>query len=201
MLCECVNVCVCDSLVDTFNHFHMFALNPSCGLINADRLPESPEERSPCALGSLWRLGSFGQVKTCRKRLIQFLESCFCVFCCCSIWFLCVMCCFFFVCVFGGEMCTKIKCWCFNFVWSVFFPVQDCFFLRKEYVYCMVRMYIWYVCLQTNLWVSKPVSHVDIGQKLRRNGMGFENHGVLWQFGFDPWPYVPSGKLTVWPWK
>lgn len=120
---------------------------------------------------------TFGQVKTCRKRLIQVLLVFLVV-----PYYLCVCVChvlFFFVCVFGGEMCTKIKCWCFNFVWSVVFPCKIVF-LRKEYVYCMVRMYIWYVCLQTNLWVGKPVSHVEIGQKLRRNGMGFESHGVLW---------------------
>lgn len=152
MLCECVNVCVWQSGI------HFQSLSYVC--VTGSRSRRRREVHVPW---DHFDVCTFGQVKACRKRLIQFLQSCFCVFLVVPYYLcVCVMFCFFFVCVFGGEMCTKIKCWCFNFVWSVFFPCKIVF-LRKEYVYCMVRMYIWYVCLQTNLWVGKPVSHVEIG--------------------------------------
>ena len=159
MLCECVNVCV--------TVWYTLSITFIC---LRDRLPKS------MCLGITLTFVRLGRWKHVGKDWFKF---------CLFFWLfhiICVCVChvlFFFVCVFGGEMCTKIKCWCFNFVWSVVFPCKIVF-LRKEYVYCMVRMYIWYVCLQTNLWVGKPVSHVEIGQKLRRNGMGFESHGVLW---------------------
>lgn len=168
---ECfVNVwmCVCDSLVYTFNHFHMFAWQAP-GVAGG--------EKSMC-LGITLTFVRLGRWKHVGKDWFNFCNPAFVFFWLFHIIFVCHVLFLFCLC-FWWEMCTKIKCWCFNFVWSVFFPCKIVF-LRKEYVYCMVRMYIWYVCLQTNLWVSKPVSHVEIGQKLRRNGMGFESHGVLW---------------------
>ena len=92
---------------------------------------------------------TFGQVKACRKRLIQFLQSCFCVFlvvpyylCVCHVLFL------FCLCFWWGDV-YQDKMLVLQFCVECLFPVQDCFFCVKSMstVWC-VCTYGMFVCKQ-----------------------------------------------------
>lgn len=179
MLCECVNVCVWQS----GRHFQSLSYVCVTSQLWADQCWQAPGvaggEKSMC-LGitlNVWdRLGRWKHVGKDRSNSGNPAFVFFLLF---HMIFVCHVLFLFCLCFWWGDV-YQDKMLVLQFCVECFFSRARLFFLRKEYVYCMVRMYIWYVCLQTNLWVSKPVSHVDIGRKLRRNGMGFENHGVLW---------------------